>query len=262
MRILLSLESEEKLSNLKANLCALLKMFNDSEMLIDIFHVHHEPEIKRAKGHEAVVDEIFKREQKAKMNLIAQCENEIEQHLNEHLDLGVLVNSHIITGDFRDKIKEHIKFHSYDLLVLNPTKKTNFELILKGRHTHWIIDNLEIPVLILPAYVSFECASDTGVVSFVESVGSYNKLNNSELFKLFRKESIKYIHFGRESIHDDVELINCSSPVDSIGAYLSDTNNSNLYVLQHFNQGDYLNFIDKSFTKAVIKHMENPLLVF
>ena len=262
MRILLSLESDDKLSGLKSNLCSLLKMFDDSELLIDIFHVHNEPDIKRKKGHEEMVEDILKREQKAKMKLIAHCENEIEEHLDKHLDVGVLVNSHIIVGDYRDKIKEHIKFHKYDMLVLNPTKKSNFESILKGRHTHWIIDNLEIPVLIMPATMSFTCKEDSHVVSFVESVSSYDKLNNSELFKLFKKGKVDYIHFGRESIHDEVKLINCSEPIKSIGEFLADESSNNLYVLQHFNRGDYLNFIDKSFTKAVLKHMVNPLLVF
>jgi len=261
MRILLSIENEEKLDNLKSNLCGLLKMIDDKEVLIDVFHVHDEPEIKRAKGHEELVGDILKREHKAKLRMIAHCENEIEAHLNEHLDIGVLVNSHMITGDFRDKLKEHIKFHKYDLLILNPSKKTNFELIMKGRHTHWIIDNLEIPILILPVNLTFDCNDQSHVTSFVESVSSFEKLNNSELFQLFKKDTIEYIHFGRESIHDDVNLVNCSDPIKSIDSYLS-AHSNNLYVIQHFNKGDYLNFLDKSFTKAVIKNMVNPLLVF
>ncbi len=262
MRILVSVENDDQLDNLKNKVCALVSSLKSKEVFIDILHVHEEVNFRHKGGKDEVVDEILQNEYKSKLNLVAKCEDLIESYLRDKLQLNTLVNSYVLKGDYQERLKDHIIFQRYDLLVLNPSKKSNYEVILQGRNTHWIIDNLEIPVLILPSYLDYQFIGSSDLTCFVDSNDSYQSVRNSQVISLFKPEIIQYIFFGEKSFSEDVTCIHSSDPLASISEYTTDDEHLNIYTLHHKNKGDFLNYIDRSFTKHIIKSLANPLLIF
>lgn len=264
MKILVSVENDQNLLALKNKLCAIISSLNDDEIYIDILHVHPVPQYSRTENAEdkEVVDRIYKDEFSAKLRMISQCENAIEDFIQKKLNLNALVNSHVLKGDYKEKIKDHIIFQRYDLLILNPSKKSDYEIILKGRNTHWIIDNLEIPVLVLPSYIEYAYRGASDITCFVDSLESFKSIQNADVLKLFKPEVVKYLHFGKEQFHEDVSIIHSSNPLKSIVEFTTDDNQLNIYSLHHKNKGDFLNLLNKSFTKHIIKSLANPLLIF
>lgn len=258
----MSVENDDQLENLRNKVCALVSSLKGQEVYIDILHVHEEASFRHKAGNEEVVDEIMENEFKNKLNLVAKCEDSIESFLRDKLNLNTLVNSYVLKGDYKQRLKDHIIFQRYDLLILNPSKKSTYEVILKGRNTHWIIDNLEIPVLILPSYLEYNYNGSSDLTCFVDSNDSFNSVKNSQVIGLFKPEIIQYIFFGEKSFHDDVKCIHSSDPLSSIANYTTDDEHLNIYTLHHKNKGDFLNYIDRSFTKHIIKSLANPLLIF
>ncbi len=262
MKILVSVENDINLEALKNKLCAVISSFDQSELYIDVFHVHSPPDIQRVGKDKELVDEINKNEFSTKLRMISKCENELEAFIQEKLGIDALVNSFVLKGDYKEKLKEHIIFQRYDLLVLNPTKKKDYDVILKGRNTHWVIDNLEIPVLILPSYIDYSFNGSSDVTCFVDSLESFNSINQANVLNMFKSEIVDYIHFGKDSFHEKVRIINSSNPLQSISEYTKDDEHLNIYTLHHKRQGDFLNLLDKSFTKHILKSLGNPLLIF
>jgi len=262
MKVLISVENDQNLDALKNKICALISSLNQDELYIDIFHEHPEPEIRRVGDDMELVDRIFKDEVDAKIRMISKCENEIESFIQDKLNINTLVNSFVLKGDYKEKLKDHIIFQKYDLLVLNPNKKSDYKVILNGRNTHWVIDNLEIPVLILPSYNEYEFNGQSDVTCFVDSLESFNSIQKSNVLNMFKKDIVSYLHFGKNSFHDSVKVIHSSNPLEAMAEYTTDDEQLNIYTLHHKNKGDFLNLLDKSFTKKIIKSLANPLLIF
>jgi len=262
MKVLLCLDKFSSNSNLGPNLLEVIKCFQLDEIFIDIFHIH--PLRKSAKNEEnkAVVEEIHKDEFNAKVRTVAAFENELEKHLSDNAGCAVLVNSIVAKGDFRKTIEDHIIFNRYDLMVLNPPKKSTFSLVLKGSNTNWIMDTLEIPVMILPEELDFVSKEESKCICFVDNAGSYENIAKTNIVDKISDSAMKYIFFGRDNICENVETITSSNPLQSISEYTSTSDHNNICILHHKNKGDFLNLLDKSFTKELLKSLENPLIIF
>jgi len=262
MRILVSLESDENLDKLNFKLGRFLSIIEDPEIFIDLLHVYKPPEGHKSEQNEAVIEEIKNNEHKMKLKMIAKCENGLETYLQDNLNKRSLVNSYVLEGNYKERLIKHIVFHRYDLMFLNPGKKREFNLILRGRITHWVIDNLEIPVIIMPNYLEPDESSPYCITCFVDELASYNNIQRSDLFNKFKRSNIKFVHFGRHGFHDDVEVVNSVNPLESITGFTKCCNRNDVFVLNHKNKGNFLNFLDKSFSKNVIQSLQNPLLIF
>lgn len=262
MRILVSLENDQNLQKLCLKLCSFLSIIEDEEIFIDILHVYNPPGKGRASEMEDVLKEIRVNEHKMRIRMISSCENTLENHLLDNLNKRSLVNSYILEGDYQERLEKHLVFHTYDLLILNPGKKNEFLQILRGRNTHWAIDNLEVPVLILPNYLDIDKSHAYEVTCFIDELKTFKNVNRSDLFQKFHRSKLKFVHFGRTAIDDDVEVIHSSNPLESITDHTKAAHSNNVFVLNHKNKGNYMNFLDKSFTKNVILSLQNPLLIF
>ncbi len=263
MRILLSLESEDSITDLCGNLCNLLRIVEDHGVYIDIVHVYEPISTKKHRAKEEELIEIKRNEHKLKVKTLAAWENHIESYLQDKLDKTALVNSFLFEGDYKERLLRHITFQRYDLLVLNPGKKKNMEVILQGRNTYWIIDNLEIPVLILPSYLNDHAIHPNfEIICFVDELATYSNMSKSDLLGNFFQTKIQYVHFGREQFHENVEVINSSDPLRSIAEKTKSSDVTQVFALHHKNKGNFLNFLDKSFTKNIIKTLDNPLLIY
>lgn len=262
MRILVSLENAENLDRLSLKLCNFLSIIDDEEINVDILHV-----FKEAEGHvpDNVSDTLSQIKKDAfnnKVKLISKCENKIEAFLQDNLHKRSLVNSHLLEGNFKERIEKHIKFYNYDLLILNPGKKKDFDLIMKGRNTHWIIDNLEIPVLVLPNYLDCEedCVYD--ITCFIDNIDTYKQVSNSLLLQKIKKDSVNYVHFGKEKIAENVNVVFSSNVLASLSEHTTSSDSNKVFVLNHKNKGKFMKFLDKGFTKSLINSLNNPLLIF
>lgn len=262
MRILVSLESDQNLDRLCFKLCRFLSIIEDPEIFVDILHVYQPPQDAKMENLETLLKEIKDNEHKMRIRMISECENKIENYLLDNLDKRALVNSYILEGDYKQRLEKHLVFHTYDLLILNPSKKVDFMKILKGRNTHWAIDNLEVPILVLPNYLEPDKSHPYEVTCFIDELNTFNNINRSGLFSKFSKANIKFVHFGKVSFHEDVEIIHSSDPLKAITVHTEESHANNVFVLNHKNKGNFLNFLDKSFTKNVLKSLENPLLIF
>lgn len=262
MRILVSIENEKNLEALCPNLCGIIAMLDDEEIYIDILHVYQPVQTTKAAGMEDTLAEIKKNEHKLKVKFIASCENKIEEFLQEKLDKTALVNSYLLEGEYKQRIHKHIIFHTYNLLVLMPREKVDFNAILQGRNTHWAIDNLEVPVLLLPNEVRLPEAGQFEMTCFIDDKRTYQSLIASEFVSKVKKQNIEFLHFGRHEICEGVKLVHSSDITSSLQDHTACSDSKNIFVLVHKNKGDFLNFLNKSFTKSVIKSMENPLLIY
>lgn len=262
MRILLSLENGKDFEHLTECLYNVLKVFDSDEVFIDMFHVHPMRGIAKVTEIKEIVEEIHADEFKHKVETIAKMENQLEKHLAEKLNKAVLVNSLVVKGDYQTKLHDRIIFQRYDLLVLNPPKKNNFDLILHGSNTHWVIDSLEVPILILPKDLKFEATPESMCICFVDNVNSFNSIKRSQAINFINPDKLSYKFFGKETISEEVETIFCSDPLKAISEFTSNRDHHNICIMHHRNKGDFLNFLDKSFTKHLIKSLENPLIIF
>jgi len=262
MRILVSIENKECLESLRANLCAFLTTIDDTEINIDIIHVYQPVKVNAALNLEDTLEQIKSDEHKTKVKFIAECENKIETYIHDDLNKAALVNSYLLEGEYKEQIKKHIIFHSYSLLVLVPRQKLNFNEILKGRHTHWVIDNLEVPILLLPSNIALPSNENLQLTCFVDEKQSYDNLMYSELVQKVKANNIQFLHFGRVDLCPEVKTIPSDNIKASLKAFTESKESSGIYVLIHKTKGDFLNFINKSFTKTLIGSLENPLLIF
>ena len=262
MRILVSLENDQNLDILTVKLCRFLSIIEDDEIYVDVLHVHQPVKINRPEDDTATVKQIIADEYKMKLKLISNCENAIENYLMDNLNKKALVNSYLLEGDYQETLKKHIIFHTYHLLILNPSKKKKLELTLKGRNTHWIVDNLEIPVMVLPSYLNIDHENEFEVTCFVDQLETFHNLSNADLFSKIKKDNIRYVHFGETSFHENVETIFSRNPLKTIQDLTGNSHSNHIFVLAHKNKGNFLRFLDKSFTKHVTSNLENPLLVF
>ncbi len=262
MRILVSLENDQNLDILTVKLCRFLSIIEDDEIFVDILHVHKPVKINRPEDDNPTIKQIIADEYKMKLKLISNCENAIENYLSDNLNKKALVNSYLLEGEYQETLKKHIIFHTYHLLILNPSKKKDLELVLKGRNTHWIVDNLEIPVLVLPSYLRIDHENEFEVTCFVDKLETYNSLHKADLFSKIKNSNIKYVHFGETSFHENVEAVFSRNPLKTIQELTRNCHANHIFVLAHQNKGNFLNFLDKSFTKHVTSQLENPLLVF
>jgi len=262
MRILVSLENEQNLDKLIIKLCNFLSIIEDDKVFVDILHV-----FKDAKGHipnnlDSKIDEINLDTFNMKVKLISDCENQIEHFLQNKLKKKALVNSHLLKGNYKERLEKHIKFHNYDLLILNPGKKRDFDLILKGRNTHWIIDNLEVPVLVLPHYLKSQEDCPYEITCFVDDAKSFRNISNAQLIKKIKNQNVRFMHFGKHKISDEVEIVFSSNILKSLSNHTTSCDNNHVFVVNHKNKGKFLKFLDKGFTKNLINSLENPLLIF
>jgi len=262
MRILVSLENEQNLELLASKLCSFLSIIDGDDLFVDILHVYEPAEGHASDDVAETIKDIIQQEHKMKIKLISECENTIEKFIQDKLDKSSLVNSYLLKGNYKKKLEKHIKFQQYDLLILNPGKKKDFDLILKGRNTHWIIDNLEVPVLVLPSYLGNEDGCEWEITCFVDDISTFNNISRAALISKIKDENIKYVHFGKEEIHEKVEIIFSSNILDSISSHTKLCNANKVFVLNHKNKGKFLSFLDKGFTKTVVNSLENPLLIF
>lgn len=262
MRILLSLINGKDFDHLTHCLTNVLKVIHSKEVFIEIFHVHPLRKEARIRKIKELVEEIHADEYNNKVRAIATLENRLEKHLAEALDVPVLVNSVVLKGDYHQQLHDHIIFQKYDLLVLNPLRKSGFNRILSGSDTYWIIDTLEVPVMILPKKLEFEANEDSRCICFVDNPGSYRNIKESNTLNFIDKKRVAFKFFGKESFSEDVEVIFSSDPLGSISEMTGNRDNHHIYILHHRNHGDFLNFLDKSFTKQIIRTLENPLIIF
>ncbi len=262
MRILVSLENAQHLELLCSKLRSFFSIVGDEDLFVDILHVYEPPKVAKPFNTQDMIEQIRKDEQKNKLRMIANLENTIENFLLDKLDKKSLVNSHLLEGDYKTQLEKHIIFHRYDLLILNPDRRRDFDTILKGRNTHWIIDNLEIPVLVMPTYLTLTEGATYDITCFVDTLLTYKNLSEADIFTHIENDKIRYIHFGKDKVHENVETVFSSNTQGSISSYTSDEEHNHIFVLHHKNKGDFLNFLDKSFTKKVISSLENPLLIF
>jgi nucleotide-binding universal stress UspA family protein len=239
-----------------------LKVIHAKEVFIEIFHVHPLRKEARVREIKELAQEIHADEYNNKVRDIAKLVIKLEKHLTETLSVPVSVNSVVLKGDYHQQLHDHIIFQKFDLLVLNPLRKSGFSRILSGSDTYWVIDTLEVPVLILPKNLEFEANDDSRSICFVDNPGSFMKMKESSTFNFLDKEKVVYKFFGKESFSEDVEVIFSSDPLASISQMTSNKDNHNIYILHHRNHGDFLNFLDKSFTKQIIRTLENPLIIF
>ena len=262
MRILVSIENEKGLDKLCASLAGVLSMLEDDELYVDILHVYEPVEGKMTHDMVDKIEEIKKDEKKAKIRFLSTCENNLEKYLQDNLDKTALVNSFLLEGDYKKTIEKHIIFQTYSLLVLIPREKVNFNEILTGRNTHWVIDNLEVPVLLLPRKLERDPDHVYHMTCFVDIEKTYRNVKRSEFISKIKPDRIEYVHFGRHEVDEGVKVINSSNVTESLQEHTANTDANNIYVLVHKNKGDFLNFLNKSFTKSVISTLHNPLLIF
>jgi len=263
MRILVSIESRDCLNSLQGNLAAFISTLEEQEEInIDVLHVYNPVKVTDSLDLKDKLEEINKDERKSKVKFISECENSLESYLQNELGKTSLVNSFLLEGDYREKIKHHITFHSYSLLVLVPREKINFGEILAGRNTHWVIDNLEVPVLLLPTQLELDKSMPPSITCFIDEKPTFENLQRSELLQAANADNKKFIHYGRHKICEGVTTINSDNINQSLKELTGNKKSNQIYVLVHKNKGDFLNFLNKSFTKTVISNLENPLLIF
>ncbi len=262
MRILVSIESKDCLSSLQGNLAAFISTLEEEEINIDVLHVYNPVKVTDSLDLKDKLEEINKNERKSKVKFISECENSLESYLQEELGKTSLVNSFLLEGDYREKVKQHIIFHNYGLLVLIPREKINFAEILAGRNTHWVIDNLEVPILLLPTQLQLSTSEPPAITCFIDEKTTFDNLQRSELLQVASPDKKKFVHYGRHDICEGVTTINSDNINQSLKEMTGDKNSNQIYVLVHKNKGDFLNFLNKSFTKTVISNLENPLLIF
>lgn len=262
MRILVSLENAENLDRLSLKLCNFLSIIEDEEINVDILHVFKEATGRVSEKNSSTLDQIKKDDFNNKVKLISKCENKIEAFLQDNLHKRSLVNSHLLEGDFKERIEKHIKFYNYDLLILNPGKKKDFDLIMKGRNTHWIIDNLEIPVLILPNYLDCEEGCKYDITCFIDNIDTYHSVSQSLLLQKISPDCLHSVHFGKEKIAENVEVVFSSNVLQSLSDMTTSSDTNKVFVLNHKNKGKFMSFIDKGFSKSLISSLNNPLLIF
>ena len=79
---------------------------------------------------------------------------------------------------------------------------------------------------------------------------------------MIKKESVRYVHFGKKQINEEVETIFSSDVLGSIAEHTTSSDVNSVFVLNHKNKGRFMKFLDKGFTKNLINTLENPLLIY
>jgi len=82
------------------------------------------------------------------------------------------------------------------------------------------------------------------------------------LLQAVKKPNMQFIHYGRHELCEAVTTVPSDNIKQSLKELTADKEANQVYVLVHKNKGDFLNFLNKSFTKTVISNLENPLLIF
>jgi len=264
MRILLSIDTKKKLSTLAKRMLSVMNAFQDRTLFIDIFHAYDLPNVKG--GHvpnslQYAIDD----EKAQKIDFLAECEASIEEAIKESSNKKILVNSYLEEGSYLSKIVEQNKRYKYDLVILLPGSKDSMELLLNGSNTQKVFSKINTPILVLPKNNKMR-RKDTKFIWCLDSpkMGSLTTKNRN-FTKLIDLEHLEYVHFAKKEIPKNsskVKVIQSPNPLKGLKNFDKKKDANYIYILNPKKRVGIKKYIEKSFTKGLLKEPQFPMLLF
>jgi len=239
-----------------------MNLFTEELYYIDILHVYQKPKAD-APHMPTTITDIQKNEEMRRMRFVADCDKRISDVLDKKLNKAALVNTHLIQGSFYKELKEHIRFHKYDLMVLLPGKKDGLELLLNGRNVLKIISNINIPILVLPKYSAFEFTKTVFVGMLENPKNQLKKFRKNKVLRQIAEKSIKYLHISKTGVNEekDIKVLNNSSRISAFEKFHEERKTNYIYVLNHNPEKGFRKWKKSSFTKTVLAKSDASIMV-
>ncbi len=262
MRLLFCVDTDKNLDTISRRLSKVLNLFREDLFYIDILHVYQKPEAD-APHMPATMLKIQKDEERLRMTFLADCQRRVTDLLQKKLKKASLINSHLKRGKFFSCLKDHIKFHKYDMLVLLPGKKDPLQLLLMGRNVTRILSNVKVPLLILPKSEEFTYRN-TSLVAMLEKPKKHKKkFENTQVIRQVYDGSLQYLHIDKEgkAQDDDVEVIVHKNKIKAFNDYHLNRKKNHIYILNHNRKEGLAKWKKSSFTRAVISKTDASIMV-
>lgn len=149
MKILMAVDTNLEFENTSDRLTKFLNIFNSKEICLDLFHSYERPVVRGA--HMPVTKvEIEEDEKKYQSDLINKMRNTIEAKVNAENEANFIVNTFLEEGDFFKKLDMQLSSQNYDMLILVPTQRDQFDKFFKKDKVDMLINKVDVPILILP----------------------------------------------------------------------------------------------------------------
>ena len=262
MRILFCVDTDQYLETLGSRLSKVLNLFTDEIYYLDVLHVYQKPKAD-APHMPATMLDIQKDEEILRMQFLADCQHKISNVLEKKLKKAALVNSHLIQGKFFKELKDHVKYHKYDLIVLLPGKKDAVQLLLKGRNVMKIVSNIDVPILILPKESAFEFRQTVFIGMLEKPKKQLKKFKKNRVLRQVKEASLKYLHICDDhSDYEEIEVLNHSSRVTAFKKFHEQRKSNYIYIMNHKAQKKSMRKWRKSsFTKTILAKSNASVMV-
>lgn len=251
MNILVLIKDFERINSIE-NISNKLNLFPSELYKIDLAHIYRLHPLKGTEDILKSIRSINETELSLKTKRIALCETILEGAFK---NTNSLVNSQLIEGYFQEELPELLKKNDYDLIVVFP-ENLNRNSFFISNQLNWIVDNIEVPILILDEKLS-DLPFDK-VYSLVDSPEAIDEMASSSKLKKIQK--MEFLHVGDQST-----LGNTSKEVVYVDPVQFDAfvaaNQNSLFVIKHKNRGTISSLFKKSFAKKFINSTDNPIVI-
>lgn len=262
MRLLFCVDTDKNLDTISKRLSKVLNLFNENLFYIDILHVYRKPEADAPHLPSMMLD-IQKDEELLRIQFLADCQKKVTDLLQKKLKKASLINSHLKKGKFFSSLKDHLRFHKYEMIVLLPGKKDPLELLLMGRNVTKILSKIEIPLLILPKTEEFSFRN-TSLIGMLENPGKQlKKFKHTQVIRQVHDDALHYLHIDKEGKKqkDDVEVIVHKNKIKAFNDYHNTRRKNHIYILDHNRKEWRGKWKKSSFTKAIISKTDASIMV-
>jgi len=262
MRLLFCVDTDKNLDTISKRLSNVLNLFSEDLFYIDILHVYQKPEAD-APHLPSMVSAIQKDEEMLRIQFLADCQKKVTDLLQKKLKKASLINSHLKKGKFFSSLKDHLRFHKYEMIVLLPGKKDPLQLMLMGRNVTKILSKIEIPLLILPKTEEFSFRNTSMIAMLQKPNKQMKKFQNTQVIRQVHDDALHYLHIDKEgkAQNEAVEVIVHKNKIKAFNEYHKNRQKNHIYILNH-NRKEWLDKWKKSsFTKAILSKTDTSIMV-
>lgn len=262
MKILFAVDTDKNIGHLTSRLSKILNLFEEELFFIDILHVYHKPEAD-APHLPHTMQQIWEDEQKVRMLFLHECVKKIDKLLTKQLHKSALVNSFLVEGKFLKKFKAHVSRNKYDLIVLLPGKKDSMELFLLGRNINKIVSKIDIPILVLPKEKNFKHKSTSFIGMLEGCKKDYKYFKKINVIKKIKKDSLKYLHIGKEPDKDleNLEIVSSTDRLKGFENYHANRRQNHIYIMNHRPRKGMEKWLNSSFTRNLLSKNDTLIMI-
>ncbi len=253
MRILLAIDEQAHLQEVMKSLLNFLNVYSMDKVVLDVFHSYEKPVVK-GKSMPNTELEIIENERNYQNEFMKRAEVTVKAQVDVFTKKNIEVNTILKEGVFMREMLNQLNDESYNLLVLEPTKRSSFDKFFRKDKVKSLLDKVEVPMLIIPKGDEV-FAENFNLIGLVKNYENMLYIRELPVYKWAHQERRTLLHIGDE-LDNNVELKVIPAIEQSTDHIFQDyvlkNENNNLYIIDHQKRHGLKDFFKRSFTQNLL----------